>query len=304
MPFVQGKCENCGGILTVDPDLKAANCPFCGTAYVVQDSINYYRSTINVENLHADVVNVVDENSSEARLKAADAFLELEQYDKAEQDYRKVTEIAPQNCSGWVGLIRSRTHDFKARIKSDGALNELEECGKSVTHLKSDETEDTVSDKLGPYIKSQKDKNESELKDLRAQMKGLKDEKAQLESRVRSVKDTLVVAGVSSGSTSTGGDDGSFANVLGAIGVFALLGSIFPIAFKAGGVAFIMIAAGILLLIPYIRFRINGSKADREQASLQSEMSSLKSRAKDLEGQVSDLNRKIQELQKNIDKYK
>jgi predicted RNA-binding Zn-ribbon protein involved in translation (DUF1610 family) len=48
MPFVQGKCESCGGILTVDPSLKAANCPFCGAAYVVQDSINYYKTTIQV----------------------------------------------------------------------------------------------------------------------------------------------------------------------------------------------------------------------------------------------------------------
>ena len=58
MSFVQGKCESCGGILTVDPSLKAANCPFCGTAYVVQDSINYYNTTIKVETMHADVVNI------------------------------------------------------------------------------------------------------------------------------------------------------------------------------------------------------------------------------------------------------
>ena len=42
MPFVQGKCESCGGNLTVDHNLKAANCPFYGSAYVIQDSINKF----------------------------------------------------------------------------------------------------------------------------------------------------------------------------------------------------------------------------------------------------------------------
>ena len=64
MSFVQGKCENCGGILAVDSSLKAANCPFCGAAYVVQDSINYYNTSIKVDNMHADVVNITDESSS------------------------------------------------------------------------------------------------------------------------------------------------------------------------------------------------------------------------------------------------
>ena len=81
MPFVQGKCENCGGILEVDSSLKAANCPFCGVAYVVQDSINNYNTTIhNVESLHADVVTVMDESSSEARLKAGFAYIKISKY--------------------------------------------------------------------------------------------------------------------------------------------------------------------------------------------------------------------------------
>ena len=79
MAFVQGKCESCGGILVVDNSLKAANCPFCGTAYVVQDSINYYNTTIKVDTMHANVVNVSDESSSDGRIKAGDALMKLEQ---------------------------------------------------------------------------------------------------------------------------------------------------------------------------------------------------------------------------------
>lgn len=122
MAFVQGKCENCGGILAVDPSLKAAICPFCGTAYVVQDSINNYNTTIKVETMHANVVNITDESSSEARLKAADAYMKIGEYSKAEEEYTKVTELTPQNYKGWLGLIDSCTFHYTKRIKSADKL--------------------------------------------------------------------------------------------------------------------------------------------------------------------------------------
>lgn len=40
MPFIQGKCENCGGFLTVDPNYKTANCPYCGTPYIISNNIS------------------------------------------------------------------------------------------------------------------------------------------------------------------------------------------------------------------------------------------------------------------------
>ena len=75
MPFVQARCENCGGILQVDSSKKAAICPYCGTPYVVQDAINNYIT--NIGNLHADVVNVSNDTSAKARLDAAEAFMKL-----------------------------------------------------------------------------------------------------------------------------------------------------------------------------------------------------------------------------------
>ena len=133
MPLVQGKCENCGGILRVDSNLKAANCPFCGVAYIVQDSINNYNTTIhNVESLHADVVNVLDESSSEARVKAGFAFIKIGKYDLAEKEFSYVTRVAPQNHLGWLGLIESQTNNYTKRIRSARELRKLRDYSKSV----------------------------------------------------------------------------------------------------------------------------------------------------------------------------
>ena len=49
MPFVQAKCPECGGMLAVDDSKKAANCQFCGEAFIVQEAINNY-NTYNITN--------------------------------------------------------------------------------------------------------------------------------------------------------------------------------------------------------------------------------------------------------------
>ena len=45
MLFIQGKCENCGGFLTVDPSLMIANCPYCGIPYIISNNLS--PNTIN-----------------------------------------------------------------------------------------------------------------------------------------------------------------------------------------------------------------------------------------------------------------
>ena len=159
MPFAQGKCDNCGGILTVDPSLKAANCPFCGTAYVVQDSINNYNTSIKVESMHADVVNVVDESSSEARLKAGAAYIQIGKYDLAEKEYQFVTKMAPQNYLGWLGIIEARTNYYSKRIKSASELKYLNECALSVSTLAQNGSGNALIEKWTNYSKNEEERN-------------------------------------------------------------------------------------------------------------------------------------------------
>lgn len=70
MPFVQAKCPECGGVLAVDADKKAAVCQFCGEAFIVQEATNNYNTyneTINNYNTthkYGDgcVVNIYENN--------------------------------------------------------------------------------------------------------------------------------------------------------------------------------------------------------------------------------------------------
>ena len=163
MPFVQGKCESCGGILTVDPSLKAANCPFCGSAYVVQDSINYYNTTIKVETMHADVVNVSDESTSEGRIKAADALMKLGKFEQAELDYKKATELTPQNHKGWLGLIEAHTHKYQKRIKSAKELRTLADYAKSVKTFAPEGTSKELLQKYEMYRNEETIKNNTDI---------------------------------------------------------------------------------------------------------------------------------------------
>lgn len=170
MAFVQAKCENCGAILTVDPSLKAAICDHCGGAYVVQDSINYYNSFTKVEHMHADVVNISDESSSEGRLKAADAFMKLKKYPEAKAEYEKVTALTPQNYKGWYGIIESATCEFTGRIIDKNTIAQLEDCAKSVEMFAPAETCDDFLERYRAYITAEREKNSKEKEQIRAEI--------------------------------------------------------------------------------------------------------------------------------------
>lgn len=194
MPFVQGKCENCGGILTVDPNLKAANCPFCGVAYVVQDSINNYNTTVNVgnvENMHADVVNLFDESSSEGKLKAANAYLKLGKYEQAYFEYKKVTELAPQNYLGWLGLIESSTNNYTKRIRSSRDLSNLKDYAKSVLTLAPLGKGEVILEKFTHYVDAEEEKNNTEKKQIELELTEPEKEFKQLEEIVSSLQSDI-----------------------------------------------------------------------------------------------------------------
>lgn len=78
MPFVQAKCPECGGVLAVDADRKAAVCQFCGEAFIVQDAINNYNTyneTINNYNTthqygDGTVVNVYEDKNKDFIIEA------------------------------------------------------------------------------------------------------------------------------------------------------------------------------------------------------------------------------------------
>ena len=196
MPMVQAKCENCGGILAVDSDLKVANCPFCGTAYVVQDSINYYNSTVSIDNstihnVQANVVNINDERSSEGRLKAADAYMQIKKFDDALREYKKVTELTPQNYRGWQGLIEAYTQSFTRRIISQDELKMLRDYSNSLKTFAPPQQYDLISGNINDYISSEILKNQSDMVILEQRIKENIKTIADLRAKEKRISDSL-----------------------------------------------------------------------------------------------------------------
>ncbi len=133
MELVKAKCTNCGAPLEVDSTLKAAICPYCSQAYVVQDSINYYN--IFLEHLHADMVTINDDRSAAARIKAGNAFLRIQEWDKADAAFQEACTLSPDDYLAWWGRIRALTHEFVA-FEPEIDLNSIHLCEKMVEELK------------------------------------------------------------------------------------------------------------------------------------------------------------------------
>ena len=80
MPFVQAKCPECGGMLAVDADKKAAVCQFCCEAFIVQEAINNYNTYNTTNNTYDNrtthnygdgtVVNVYEDQNKDFVIEA------------------------------------------------------------------------------------------------------------------------------------------------------------------------------------------------------------------------------------------
>lgn len=126
MPLVPALCTQCGSKLEIDSSQEAAVCPYCHTPFVTEKAINNYNTTnvTNIENLHADVVNVTDEFSIENRIKAGNTFLNLGEYGKAGNVFHELSQDCPYDYRGWIGLIKVQSKMF---TNFDVHRNELDE---------------------------------------------------------------------------------------------------------------------------------------------------------------------------------
>lgn len=179
MPVIQAKCENCQGNLEIDSSRKSAFCPYCGTPYLVEDAVNHYHN--HVEHLHAGVVNMVDERSSEMRLRAGETFLKQQRYDSAKQAFAEVCNITPQNYLGWWGQIRAITHEFTLRPERLRALNELKELFDSAFVVAVGTQKKQLQEKYDTYYLPLRQKTEAECAVLKRRM-------AEIDARLRENK--------------------------------------------------------------------------------------------------------------------
>ncbi len=306
MPFVQGKCENCNGILTVDPSLKAANCPFCGAAYVVQDSINYYNTTINVESMHADVINITDESSSEARLKAAEAYMKMKKYSSAEKEYKYVTEKAPQNHCGWLGLIEARTYNYSKRIKSKSELLKLIDYSNSVMALAPSGSV-YLLEELNKYIKEEEEKNELEKEAIAKELSEKENLLEELSERINAFSSQIekderrLSFLIKSYPINDRNNPKNPAGIL-AIGIiFLFFGPIMLIAAWQISLVFILVGIGATILGIIGKKRLNEHK--NEAKHLREDIENSKKKIKGITKRKEDVMQEVLKTQKLMNEY-
>lgn len=123
MAFTAARCKHCNEVIQVDIERKTGFCLYCGIRYITADVINNYYTA-----------KATTEMTDEVKNKIKDAEISLTQfknYQKAEQIFREVTEIAPRIYKGWWGIARSITQDFRF---FELGLNEFKEIENYVEH--------------------------------------------------------------------------------------------------------------------------------------------------------------------------
>lgn len=104
--LVPGTCTNCGASLQVDPNLKAAICPACGTPYIVQQAINNFNihstGNISIENA---VITVPGANAKNYVLRAVGLEQQYE-LEKALEYYNKALDVDASNRDALISVAR------------------------------------------------------------------------------------------------------------------------------------------------------------------------------------------------------
>lgn len=206
MPLVKAVCTNCGGSLEVDSSQKAAICPHCKQAYIVEEAINNY--VTHIEHLHAENVTINDDRTAAARLEAGEADLKLKHWPEAEKVFKEVCDLTPQDYRGWWGRIRAITQEFTADLFHGDEIATLNDLFNSVSTFLDGPENTGITQTFNSYIgrvteinSKIQDTLNSRIEELRSQIKGLKEETDKLENTIRKNSDWPLEAGYFLGKT-------------------------------------------------------------------------------------------------------
>lgn len=104
--LIPAKCTNCGANLEVDATQQAAICPFCKSAYIVEQAIQNYninvKGNLNIENATINV-NGIDADNLVLRAKE---YENEGDYDMALNYYNQVLDVAIDNQEARNGVER------------------------------------------------------------------------------------------------------------------------------------------------------------------------------------------------------
>lgn len=90
--LIPAKCTSCGAALKVDASQQAAICPFCNSAYIVEQAINNYNISVNGDlNVENATININGIDSDNLLLRAKE-FEQKGEYETALDYYNQVLD--------------------------------------------------------------------------------------------------------------------------------------------------------------------------------------------------------------------
>ena len=106
------QCELCGGSLSMDSDGESAVCDFCGMRFKKE-----YIKSMLVE--ISGPIKIDGLASLEKLIQNGEKFLELWEYDNAEQVFTKISNEYPECHHGWWGIFCALTENFNKMFTDD-----------------------------------------------------------------------------------------------------------------------------------------------------------------------------------------
>ena len=178
MTLVPAICTQCGSKLEVDPSREAAVCPYCKTPFITQKAINHYNTTnvTNIGSVHADVLNMTDDNSRDNRVKSGETFITFNDYVSAEKIFGDLTKDCPYDYRGWWGLIRVYSVDFSDMTIDGEKLSSIAQLYQKAIAVASIDEQKAIEPQYEAYYNSVREKLDALLLDTQTKIKNLETE--------------------------------------------------------------------------------------------------------------------------------
>lgn len=194
MPLIPAICSQCGQAIKVDTALKSMKCEYCGTEFIPEQIIHN-----NIYQVNGDNITIAGGLTPDQLCHNADTFFNVHgDYKKALELYKKVSNDAPHDFRGWLGIARIKTKDFTEFFdnKKDfdetkeylrRALNVADNSNKATIQHFIDLTENAYSDTRNKY-QAQVNVNLQEISKISKELETHKKQAKNYESKISTLK--------------------------------------------------------------------------------------------------------------------
>ena len=88
--MVPAQCSKCGGVVNVNRNEEKAECPYCGTTFMIEKGVSDYNVNFDVNGAVKDVLGFVGQQMKESRMERRE---QREEFAKNEKSFFKMFAI-------------------------------------------------------------------------------------------------------------------------------------------------------------------------------------------------------------------